>query len=127
MLFFLPSDVCFLCNFFIEKRRRAAYHYIKKNIKESEDSYNPPMGQKTRTNDSLLNTKSRPTTKRKEHHGHMLRSPLAPAAHHSLASSLISCIMTSNLGEVPSKTQPFLCFRIHQDTSTTKELKPLRD
>ena len=85
------------------------------------------MGQKTRTNDSLLNTKSRPTTKRKEHHGHMLRSPLAPAAHHSLASSLISCIMTSNLGEVPSKTQPFLCFHIHQDTSTTKELKPLRD
>ena len=57
-------------------------------------------------------------------HGHKLRSPLAPAIHHNLALSLISCMMELKLDRDPPKTQQFLCFQIHHAT-TTNELKPL--
>jgi len=49
----------------------------------------------------------------------MLSRPLALAIHHKRASFLMFCKIILRLGEAPSKTQPFLCFQIHQTTNST--------
>jgi hypothetical protein len=73
---------------------------IWRRIRSLGDSNNPLEG-----HDQYSRRKHQKKTKdRQNSHGHKLRSPLAPAIHHNLASSLISCMMELKLGWDPSKT-----------------------
>jgi hypothetical protein len=57
-------------------------------------------------------------------YGHIFLSPVAPAKHHILVSSLMSWTIMEILGDTPSKTQVLLCFHSHHATRATIVLKP---